>query len=192
MLAIRAGSSRSRTGAGPPPGIRKGFDLPVGDDQFQGPFRFLCVPEAEGPGVDQEAAGLTGIGPGLGRRVQGAIIQTVEFALEDLLAQGAPDIEFQGPGIDPGRQGPALALELDPHDPVEVGPVEDHPEPRHQTKEQAPADHPAEQPAQDPTGLAAGLGVAHPGLATVDNPGPADGLDLDEPGVAGCIHRNSA
>jgi hypothetical protein len=97
------------------------------------------VPEAEGARPDLEAIAQTLILARIARRLDGAIVQALEFGLKLIRTQTPPGVELERTSPDARGQGPALPLELAAYHTIEMDAIEDHGQGRPEHQDQRPA-----------------------------------------------------
>ena len=106
-------------------GIGETDDLAVADLESDETLGLGPVPKLEGTGAEEEVAILALEGPGTQGLGHLTVVQPLQFRHQFRGVQGRARVEFQRAGVDPRRQGPALAFELLPHGAIEGDGVED-------------------------------------------------------------------
>jgi hypothetical protein len=126
--------------------VGQGRDLALGEADVQVTLGFGAIPEPEGARPDLEAVAQTMILALVARRLDGAIVQPLEFGLELIRIQALSGIEFERTRPDARRQGPALALELAAHHAIEMDAIETHGHSGPDRQDQEPADENTPEP----------------------------------------------
>ena len=129
-------------------GVGDAGDMTVADLDGDEAFRLGAVPELEAPGTDHEVAIGLLVGARARRLGQFPVIQPLQLGQQLLGRQGGAGIEFQRARVHPGRQGPALTLELLPHRGIEGNGIDDDGQGGSQTRHQQGPAQEAQHPDQ--------------------------------------------